>query len=179
MARFPVPDWIKTYSLRSPPRCFGAPRHGGRKHAGCDLYAPLGSDVIAIDAGKVLEVKPFYWKTFAVVIEHPRVGVVRYGEITPGPGISSGVRVTEGMIIGSIAQLINPHPNGRNPHPMLHFELYVGTGMGPLSTADLPYQRRGDLQNPTTLLRSLFEPEKTKSTRGRFPGNRFTIACLR
>jgi murein DD-endopeptidase MepM/ murein hydrolase activator NlpD len=135
--------------------------------------------VVAIYAGKVLEVKPFYWKTFAVVIEHPGIGVVRYGEITPGPGISSGVRVTEGMIIGAIAQLINPNPNGRNPHPMLHFELYAGTGTGPLSTADNSYQRRSDLQNPTTLLRSLLEPAKAKSTRGRLPGNRFTIACLR
>jgi murein DD-endopeptidase MepM/ murein hydrolase activator NlpD len=179
MARFPVPDWIRTYSLRSPPRSFGAPRRGGRKHAGCDLYAPLGSDVVAIDAGKILEVRPFYWKTQAVVIEHPGIGVVRYGEITPGPGISNGVRVTEGMIIGSIAQLINPRPGGLNPHPMLHFELYAGTGTGPLSTADGPYQRRGDLQNPTALLRSLFEPAKTKANRARVLGNRFTIACLR
>jgi len=135
--------------------------------------------VVAIDAGKVLEVRPFYWRTFAVVIEHPGIGVVRYGEITPGPGISDGVRVTEGMIIGFIAQLINPRPGGPNPHPMLHFELYAGTGTGPLSTADGPYQRRGDLQNPTTLLASLFEPAKTKANRARLLKNRFTIACLR
>jgi murein DD-endopeptidase MepM/ murein hydrolase activator NlpD len=178
MARFPVPAWIKTYSFRNPPRSFGAARRG-RKHAGCDLYAPLGSDVIAIDAGKVVEVKPFYWKTFAVVIEHPKVGVVRYGEITPAPGMAPGVRVNEGTVIGAIAQLINPDPRRRNPHPMLHFELYAGTVAGPLSTPDGPYQRRSDLQNPTALLRSLWEPARKKSSAAGFLRNRFTIACMR
>ena len=162
MARFPVPAWINTYSIAASPPNFGAKRAGGRLHAGCDLYAPLGSDVLAIGPGKVLRVAAFYWGTDAVEIEHPGIGVVRYGEVVPAPGISKGVSVAEGQIVAFIAQLKNPRPGGVNPHPMLHFELYTGTGQGPLTTAEGSYKRRGDLQNPTNFLKSLYSPSFAK-----------------
>lgn len=39
---------------------------------------------------------------------------------------------------------------------MLHFELYSGTGSGPLTdTSNKPHMRRGDLIDPTSLLKSL------------------------
>jgi murein DD-endopeptidase MepM/ murein hydrolase activator NlpD len=42
-------------SYKEPPRAFGSPRdHGGRKHAGCDLYAPAGTEVLAVEDGTVL-----------------------------------------------------------------------------------------------------------------------------
>ena len=37
-------------SYKEPPRSFGSSRdHGARKHAGCDLYAPAGTEVLAVD----------------------------------------------------------------------------------------------------------------------------------
>lgn len=158
MPRFPVPNWISTYSLATPPRSYGANRSGQRKHAGCDLYAPLGSHVIAIAKGKVISVYPFYWKTDAIEIDHKEFGVVRYGEIRPAPGIAAGTVVEEGQVIGAIAQLINPK-GGANPHPMLHFELYSGKGSGSLTTTDAPYRRRSDLKDPTRVLHQLWSLE--------------------
>ena len=155
MVQFPVPAWIQAYSLSAPPRSFGAPRANGRLHAGCDLYAPIGSEVLAISEGKILRVAPFYWSTWAIEIDHFDLGIVRYGEVAVGPGIAPGIDVAEGMVIASIAQLINPNPAGTNPHPMLHFELYSGKGDGPLTTEEDPYRRRSDLKDPTEFLSRL------------------------
>lgn len=155
MPTFPVPKWIDTYSYDCSPRSFGSNRPNGRKHAGCDIYAPFGSDVLAVAKGKVIRSAPFYWGTWAVEVEHPGLGVIRYGEISVAPGIAAGVEVLEGMKIGSIAQLINPNPANPNPHPMLHFELYTGASTGLLSTNDEPFKRRSDLVDPTSFLKSL------------------------
>jgi murein DD-endopeptidase MepM/ murein hydrolase activator NlpD len=156
VARFPVPAWISTYSIAASPRSFGSLRANGRLHAGCDLYAPIGSSIVAIAKGKVASVGPFYWGTDAVVVNHLGYGVVRYGEVTVAPGIAPGVEVVEGQIIAFIAQLTNPNPANGNPHPMLHFELYSGNGTGPLSTGDSPYKRRADLKDPTGILGQLW-----------------------
>ena len=155
MQIFPVPRWIDTYNFEAQPRSFRANRAAGRKHAGCDLYAPLGSDVLAVADGKIIRCAPFYWGTWAIEVEHPGIGIIRYGEILVAAGMASGMAVQGGRKIGSIAQLVNPNPNGSNPHPMLHFELYAGTGSGPLSTADEPFKRRTDLLDPTEFLKSL------------------------
>ena len=80
---WPVPDWISTYSYKQNPRNFGSNRAGGRVHAGCDLYAPLGAPVLAIADGRVLESRDFYLGTFQVTIDHGALGVVRYGEVSP------------------------------------------------------------------------------------------------
>ncbi|MGA2709358.1 MAG: M23 family metallopeptidase [Steroidobacteraceae bacterium] len=155
MAIFPVPRWIDTYSYEVSPRSFGSARAGGRKHAGCDLYAPLGSEIKAVAAGKVTRVATFYWGTFAIEVEHPGIGVIRYGEVTVAPGIAGNMLVAEGQTIAFIAQLVNPNPSGTNPHPMLHFEMYSGSGSGLLTTAAVPYKRRSDLVNPTDFLNSV------------------------
>lgn len=156
MPTFPVPAWISTYSISAAPRSFGSTRANGRRHAGCDLYAPVGSSVVAIADGKVQAVGPFYWQTAAVQVQHPGFGIVRYGEVSPAPGIAPGVNVVEGQIIAFIAQLINPNPGGTNPHPMLHLEWYSGEGGGPLSVSTGSYKRRGDLKDPTGMLGGLW-----------------------
>lgn len=154
MPTFPLPDWIATYSFTSSPRSFGAKRTG-RLHAGCDLYAALGSPVQAIAKGKVLRAGGFYWGTFAIEVDHGSYGVARYCEICVAAGIAPGVSVAQGQVIGYVAQLVNPNKAAAgNPHPMLHFELYSGKGKGSLSNDDGPYKRRSDLKDPT---RALFQ----------------------
>jgi murein DD-endopeptidase MepM/ murein hydrolase activator NlpD len=155
---FPAPEWNKqAYNLGM--RQFGWNR-GKRKHAGCDVYARLGSMVVAIADGTVVENNSFYARTNQLSVFHPGIGVVRYGEIVNiPPKFAIGSPVIAGETVGEIGHLY-----GLKVHPMLHFELYDGTGVGSLSLApaaadptysNVPqarYRRRADLMDPTALL---------------------------
>jgi murein DD-endopeptidase MepM/ murein hydrolase activator NlpD len=49
---------------------FGAVREG-RKHAACDLIAPVGSDILAVNDGIVITGPyAFYHGTFAIEVRH-------------------------------------------------------------------------------------------------------------
>lgn len=147
---WPVPEWISTYSYKQSPRSFGSKRNAGRVHAGCDLYAPLHSPVIAIADGRVLESRDFYLGTFQVTVDHGVLGIVRYGEVAPDNIPKPGEHVKAGQQIGKIGNL------GKGLHPMLHIEHFSGTGSGAMTnTSNLPYLRRADLQDCTSLLDSL------------------------
>jgi murein DD-endopeptidase MepM/ murein hydrolase activator NlpD len=140
------------YSYHDRPRAFGSPRDGGkRKHAGCDLYAPLGSPVLAVYHGWVIRVYEFYGKADAIEVDHGVHGIVRYGEVDALPGITAGTLVPAGTQIAKIAQLVGMG----NIHPMLHFELYSGKGSGKLTQPVGDYKRRSDLLDPTSFLDKL------------------------
>jgi murein DD-endopeptidase MepM/ murein hydrolase activator NlpD len=128
-------------------RKFGSNRSGGRKHAGCDLYAPIGTPVYAMDSGEVKNFYSFYLGTYALEIKHPGF-VARYGEISKtATGIKKGSIVKKGQLIGYVGEL-----KGLNMS-MLHLELYSGTASGPLTVrGNKPYQRRADLIDPTLIL---------------------------
>lgn len=148
MATFPLRSRPHE-SYHERPRAFGCPRDGGaRKHAGCDLYAPAGTPVLAVEDGKVVRaVYPFYDVVFAIEIEHP-CGIVRYGEIShAAEGLVVGSEVHAGQVIGYVGKMVSV------PQSMLHFELYSGQGHGPLTDRNHPpFQRRTDLVDPTAFL---------------------------
>ena len=131
------------------PRSFGSGRSNGRKHAGCDLYAPVGTPVRAMAGGKVLTaLYSFYGGTYAIEIDHGTF-VARYGEVQSAVAdqLAVGATITPGQVIGQVGKLNNYHKS------MLHLELYAGTETGALTDrAKKPYQRRGDLFNPSTWL---------------------------
>lgn len=140
-------------------RQFGASRvakNGGvRKHAATDLYTKLYSNIVAVAPGRVLYSPiDFYMMTKEFAVQHKGGFVARYGEITPkrrARGIESGATVKTGQVIGYVGQTIWPDGSRRAP-PMLHFELYSGTGKGSLSTKNAGpkrFYRRSDLMNPT------------------------------
>ncbi len=82
---FPAPKWDGTYEEMAK---FGHNREGGaRLHGGCDLYAPLESDVVAVDAGIVIEISGpgFAGETEAISIRHEGIGIIRYGEVVKIP----------------------------------------------------------------------------------------------
>jgi hypothetical protein len=134
-------------SYKTGMRKFGSNRSGGRKHAGCDLYAPIGTPVYAMDSGEVKNFYSFYLGTYALEIEHSDF-FARYGEISKtADGIRKGSKVKKGQLIGYVGEL-----KGLNMS-MLHLELYSGKATGPLTVRNnKPYQRRTDLIDPTPIL---------------------------
>ena len=134
-------------------RYFGAPRdHGKRIHAGCDLFAKLGTAIYAVDDGVVVDVSTsFYHGTGAIALRHTPGYVVRYCEVLTDSveNIKRGQRFHAGDTIAQVGKMF--------VNSMLHFELYAGTAMGPLTNrhSHSPYQRRADLMNPIAFLDKL------------------------
>lgn len=165
---WPVPDWNSAESYHIGMKRFGANRPGGRLHAGCDLYAPVGSEVLAIGPGKIVVAGLFYDKADEVQIEHDGIGLVRYAEILLAPGISAGISIPAGQVLGTIKRMPSVSAT------MLHIELYENTdpllkgkSLTPkkeLRTIEAsgPYIRRGDLKDITPLLDSLRHYYKPK-----------------
>jgi len=145
---FPL-AFVPPESWQEPPRSFGARREKGkRKHAGCDLYAPVGTPVYAVADGTVQRFSEFYLGTFALVINHGDF-IVRYGEIKDdiAKGLKVGDKVAKGQKIGLVGRL-----EGLNIS-MVHFEMFDGSGSGPLTDKDHPpFMRRADLMDPTNRL---------------------------
>lgn len=133
-------------------RRFGSSR-GGRRHAGVDLYAPAGTIVRAMAAGKVLRVYPFYCETFAIEINHGSF-IARYGEVDKHRAnlfVQGGDDVKRGDKIGVVGRLIGI----KVPSNMLHLELYASTEDSALTVkGNPPYQRRKDLFDPTASIDS-------------------------
>ncbi len=144
---------------RTGARAFNSSR-GPRRHAGCDLYAPVGTEVRAMADGVILQCYPFYWGTDAIEVVHGKF-IVRYGELEPRDAIRrekmKNTEVKRGDVIGKVGQLIQPN-GSKYKDTMLHLEMY-GTNLGTdkvenrLSQANLsPFERRSDLVDPSDTL---------------------------
>ena len=136
------------------PRCYGSRRaKGARAHAGCDLYAPVGTTVHAITDGTVVRGPvPFYAGTFAIEVDHGDF-LARYGEVQGEAFVRKGERVKAGQPIAKVGRLIGISV----PSAMLHLELYDKSAHGPLTVPAAqsardkqgrPFLRRKDLIDP-------------------------------
>jgi murein DD-endopeptidase MepM/ murein hydrolase activator NlpD len=136
-------------SYREGMRRFGANRSGGRRHAGCDLYAPVGTPIYALADGEVIQnLYAFYLGTYALEVQHPNY-VARYGEIKQNipAGLKRRARVERGQLLGYVGEL-----QGLNMS-MLHLEIFAGSGSGDLTNrANPPFMRRADLIDPSAIL---------------------------
>jgi murein DD-endopeptidase MepM/ murein hydrolase activator NlpD len=131
---------------------FRARRHKGRRlHAGSDLYRKKGEAAVAVASGTIIRgLYYFYQGVFAIEIKHPKF-IARYGEIIGRlpKGLAKGKNVVAGKEVGYIGRV-----NSGCCVPMLHFELFKGTGIGSLTRYRLPpYDRRSDIMDPTDYLR--------------------------
>jgi hypothetical protein len=134
---------------------FGHGRNNNRVHAGCDLYAPIGTEILAVKDGIVRqELTYFYEGTYELQIDHGDF-IARYGEVQnkKAPGISNGAFVKQGQVVGYVGDLQSLNMS------MLHLELYAGTESGPLTVvgnkiSNIKYERRDDLLDPTPFLDS-------------------------
>ena len=148
---FPLP-FVPKHTYHTGGCRFGADRPNGRKHAACDLLAPLDTPVLAVARGIILRspykfyrAKNHVW-TYALEVKHTKGYIVRYTEVARcAEGIETGVSVEEGQTIAYVGAAL-----------MLHFELYKGTEHGPLTDRSRAgFQRRADLLNPTSFIDSL------------------------
>jgi murein DD-endopeptidase MepM/ murein hydrolase activator NlpD len=90
-------------SYKQRPGRFGNNRSGGRLHAGCDLYAPVGTPVLAVADGVALLYNPYFYQGTG----EPQIGhthfIARYCEISSVPeGIKGGVTVKEGQVVAYV-----------------------------------------------------------------------------
>jgi len=140
-----------TDSYRTGMRRFQASRSGGtRYHAACDLYRTHGEQAVAVNTGKVIRNRYYFYEgTYAIEIKHSDGKVVRYGEITgkAASGVYLGSSVATGQTVGYIGTV-----SSGCCKPMLHFEMYSGTATGPLTQGGNMFSRRSDLMNPTEYL---------------------------
>lgn len=146
--RFPLRN-LPAHSYKTGARYFGAPRDGGkRRHAGCDLLAGPGTEILAMADGEVHQnMYFFYMGTNALEVRHGEGWIARYGEIASvESGIVKGAKVKRGQVIARVGRL----DSGSS---MLHLEVYSGAGSGNLTVrGNQPFQRRGDLADPTLYL---------------------------
>jgi murein DD-endopeptidase MepM/ murein hydrolase activator NlpD len=148
-------------SYKEEPRSFGSIRDNGtRKHAGCDLYAPIGTDILAVADGTVVRGPyEFAGGTYAFEIDHGSY-LLRYTEIdknTPAE-IRVGCSVKKGQVIGHVGRFV---AKDGTIHHMLHFEMYSNMEKGPLTNkSNPPFKRRKDLEDPTSFLDEAVLPDK-------------------
>jgi murein DD-endopeptidase MepM/ murein hydrolase activator NlpD len=129
-------------------RRFGTYRTKTRLHAGCDLYAPEGTDIHAVADGTVIIHREFYKGSWQVTVDHGDF-LVRYGECGEklAPGVSIGAKVMKGQVLGQISKLKGI------VNTMIHFEMFSDPKKkGELSNSSSPYNRRNDLIDPTPFL---------------------------
>lgn len=130
---------------------FGSNRSGGkRKHAGCDLYAPAGTEIRAMAEGVVRNVYYFYDNTDAIEIVHPK-HIIRYGEVRKGKAlVKAGDKVVKGQVIAYVGSLTTKGI----PSMMLHLEMYSNPNNKGTLNGTSVYKRRSDLIDPTPFLDS-------------------------
>lgn len=155
---FPLP-FRPNASYHESPRSFGSDRVPGRKHAGIDLYAPVGTSVFAMADGRVLVTQEFYSQTWDIVVDHGNF-IARYCEVSKNSiKVIAGDSVKRGQKLAEVGALMMKNKtNGKvyqYKHSMLHLEFYRTTlnakGKNSLSNKNNPpFQRRLDLMDPTS-----------------------------
>jgi murein DD-endopeptidase MepM/ murein hydrolase activator NlpD len=115
---------------------------GDRHHCGIDIYAPEGSDVIAVENGETIDIGLFtsplwvpYWNTtYYVLIKNTTGYICKYAELRD-VNIYISEKISSRQLIGHVGQVLNSKKiikkspsyikklKGENKLSMLHFEL--------------------------------------------------------
>lgn len=110
---WPLPGTEHTFPAEGGAGSFWEDR-GDRRHAGMDLYAPAGTEVVSIEDGKVLstgiftsqDLVPYWNRTCQVTIAHVSGIFCRYAELRDLT-VEAGVKVDGGGIIGHVGEVLN------------------------------------------------------------------------
>jgi murein DD-endopeptidase MepM/ murein hydrolase activator NlpD len=99
---------------------FGADRKGKRLHQGIDLFAEIGTPVLASRSGAVIVAKGSRGMGNYVIVRHPAGLITIYGHLS-AIYVSKGQFVRQGEIIGAVGKTGNAQYRDIQPH--LHFEV--------------------------------------------------------
>jgi hypothetical protein len=107
-----------------------------RPHFGVDYAAPLGTPVHAIGDGRVVYARTESGSGRIVRIQHNSVYATAYMHLSRfGPGITSGVHVSQGQIVGYVGS------SGLSTGPHLDFRFYMnGSPVDPLKVESPPVE---------------------------------------
>ncbi len=109
---------------------WGEPRSGGREHKGLDIVAAEGVPLVAIESGTIWSPNWHYLGGIGLYLRGDSGDVYYYAHMQGyGPGVSDGVRVGAGQVIGYNGKT----GNAASPHLHLGYQ----PGGGPLTN---PYQ---------------------------------------
>jgi murein DD-endopeptidase MepM/ murein hydrolase activator NlpD len=112
---------------------WGAPRSGGRRHEGIDIFAPCGRPVVSATRGLVLEVGENPLGGQVVRVLGPGGSVHYYAHLGRFGGLRGGDRVSPGDTLGYVGDT----GNARGTPCHLHYGVY---------------ERGGGARNPYPLL---------------------------
>ena len=112
----PVMNVTKTQIANS----WGAPRSGGRRHQGVDIFAPRGTPVLSATEGIVFRVGTNELGGLVINILGPGRQVHYYAHLDRFGGFETGDVVGPGNIIGYVGNT----GNARDTPPHLHYGVY-------------------------------------------------------
>lgn len=126
-------------------------------HTGVDLYCEPGTEVLAMEAGRVVTVEDFtgsraipptpWWNDTSAVLVQGLLFVILYGEITTR--LKVGDEVSQGDVIGTVSPVLRKF-KGR-PTSMMHLEAYEDGTTASVSW-EVGKPKPHDLRNPNRLL---------------------------
>ena len=99
---------------------FAANRRGNRLHNGIDLFAEIGTPVLASQAGIVIAAQKNQGMGNYIVLRHPAGITTIYGHLA-AIHVAKGNLIRQGQVIGEVGKTGNA--NRRDILPHLHFEV--------------------------------------------------------
>jgi len=99
---------------------FASRRNGHRVHEGIDLYAEIGSPVLACRSGRIIAARENRGMGNYIIIRHPGNLISVYGHLSQ-IYVAKNTFVRQGEVIGSVGKTGNA--NHRDIQPHLHFEV--------------------------------------------------------
>ncbi len=104
---------------------FGAPRGADRSHAGVDIFAPRGTDVLSATPGLVVAIREGGLGGRQVWVLGPARERHYYAHLDDwAPGLAVGEVVWPGTVLGSVGDT----GNARGTPPHLHYGVYGAAG---------------------------------------------------
>lgn len=99
---------------------FASSRSGGRMHKGIDLFASVGTPVLAAKSGRVINATQNRGMGKYVIIRHRGNIITIYGHLS-NISVRKNDYLRQGQVIGSVGKTGNARATGILPH--LHFEI--------------------------------------------------------